>query len=583
MALYSFSVRNPSTQLIDIEFISSTKGKKVFDVMLPCWRPGRYERGNFAKNIIGFKVVNEKGESLSYKKVNSHQWRIDSHQASEIKVTYSYYGAELNAGSSWLDASQLYVNPVNCCVYHPDDMAEACEVQLHIPKTYEVAVSEKVTELSSNQALKTVSFSLPSYHQLADTPFIASAELLHNMFILDGVEFHIWIQGEYKPDWPKIIGDFFIFINEQFVMMREFPSTSFHFLIQVLPYNFYHGVEHLKSTVIAIGPGHQLNRKVLYDELLGVCSHELIHVWNVKSFRPAEMWPYDYQGENFSELGFVYEGCTTYYGDLMLYRSGIFSDDDYFKTFNEQLQKHFDNPGRFNLSVAESSIDTWIDGYVQGTPNRKVSIYTEGCLLAFIADACIRKQTNNDFSLDEVMRRLYQDFAKNNKGYTMDDYKAILEKITSNNWDDYFNQLVTGTNDYQPHLKEALSYFGLEISLTAASKPYEAFLGFKLIDNNGDLLVSSIFPGSAAEQSGLMLKDKLISVNDFEIKGNFNEWCNHFWPDEFVLTVLSNGKHKKLNIVPGKKLYYKTYSLVKLNNATDEQKQNFKKWTGRNY
>ena len=71
----------------------------------------------------------------------------------------------------------------------------------------------------------------------------------------------------------------------------------------------------LTTTVITLGPSHQVF-KDLYKELLGVSSHELYHVWNVKSIRPTDMLPYNFSHENYSELGYVYEGVTTYMGDL---------------------------------------------------------------------------------------------------------------------------------------------------------------------------------------------------------------------------------------------------------------------------
>ena len=73
----------------------------------------------------------------------------------------------------------------------------------------------------------------------------------------------------------------------------------------------------------------------------------------------------------------------------------VFSDQEYFKELNTQLQRHFDNSARFSYSVAESSFDTWLDGYEPGAPGRKVSIYTEGCLLAFVTDVLIMKGSAN--------------------------------------------------------------------------------------------------------------------------------------------------------------------------------------------
>ena len=54
-----------------------------------------------------------------------------------------------------------------------------------------------------------------------------------------------------------------------------------------------------------------------YEDLLGVCSHELYHTWNIKAIRPKEMLPYNYTKENYFRTGFVAEGVTTYMGDLM--------------------------------------------------------------------------------------------------------------------------------------------------------------------------------------------------------------------------------------------------------------------------
>ena len=83
-------------------------------------------------------------------------------------------------------------------------------------------------------------------------------------------------------------------------------------------------------------------------------------------------------------MGYLTEGITTYYGDLMLKRSGVFNTSQYLKQINKTLERHFFNYGAQNMSVADSSFDTWIDGYERGIPNRKSSIYTEGCLLAFV-------------------------------------------------------------------------------------------------------------------------------------------------------------------------------------------------------
>ena len=56
------------------------------------------------------------------------------------------------------------------------------------------------------------------------------------------------------------------------------------------------------------------------------------------------------------------------------------------------LERHVNNPGRHNMSVAESSYDTWLDGYRMGVRGRKGSIYVEGAVLAFLCDTRIMER-----------------------------------------------------------------------------------------------------------------------------------------------------------------------------------------------
>lgn len=572
---YIVSYRHAHQHYIDIEFIIGNVSGNELEVQLPAWRPGRYELGNFAKNVQKWAAYDEKGNKLQAQKANKDKWIVKLNGAESIHIRYNYYAAELNAGSSYLDESQLYINPVNCFLFVPGREDEPCIIELKLPDDYRVATSMKK---EGEHVLHAAHF-----HELADSPLIASPSLKHNVFVLDGVEFHIWIQGECKPRWSSIINDFFVFINEQFVMMKEFPVDAFHFLFQVLPYRFYHGVEHKASTVIALGPSYKLMKDELYNELLGVSSHELFHVWNVKTIRPVEMYPYDYSKENYSRLGYVYEGVTTYYGDLLLFRSGVFSEFEYFKTVFAQLQKHFDNFGRQNLSVADSSFDTWLDGYVPGVPNRKVSIYTEGCLLAFITDIFIRRHTSNERSLDDVMRTLYFEFAKKNRGYDERDYKGIVEHVANASFDELFRDLVYGTSSYEPVLRDALSYIGCELVSARSRKYHEAFYGIKVTEQAAGAKITAVYPGSIADMAGLAAGDEITAINNILVRGDFSDWSRYFAGERVQLTVASGAHVHKAMLTPSNEEYYKTWYIRKLVNAENEQKTAFEEWSKRRF
>lgn len=580
---YIISYEAPHRHYVDIEFIIDKVNSEEITVQLPAWRPGRYELGNFAKNIQKWNAFDGKGNALAHQKVTKDSWKIKTKGAAEVHVKYNYYAAELNAGSTYLDDAQLYMNPVNCCLYVPG-REEECGFELVIPKEYEVATGMKRKERMVNgDGKKTEVFHTKDFHELADSPFVASRTLQRNMFVLDGVEFYIWFQGECKPNWSKIINDFFIFINEQMLMMKEFTCTSYHFIFQVLPFRFYHGVEHLNSTVIALGPSYNLMKGDLYENFVGISSHELFHSWNIKTIRPVEMMPYDYTKENYSKLGYVCEGVTTYYGDFLLFRSGGYSEEEYFRSFNSRLQRHFDNFGRYNLSVADSSFDSWLDGYVPGVPNRKTSIYDEGCLLAFMTDILIRKHSENKNSLDDVMRYLYFEFGKKNKGYSEEDYKQSVELMSGADFGDFFNKYVWGANSYREPLEGSLAYIGCELVSSSSKKCYEGYLGFKLSEQPGPFRVNAVYPDSTADLSGLKPNDDIVAINGIQVKDDISEWFDYWKNKKIELTILRSGYLRTISIQQGKEEYYKIWSIRKMENASDAQKQNFKAWSKRSF
>ena len=433
---YKIVNNHVNNKLLQITVSFPTNESETF-IHLPAWRPGRYELGNFAKNVKNFSVFDDAKKKCVFHKTNKDTWLIKTEHTKSITVQYNYYANELNAGSTFIDEELIYVNPVNCFVYIDALIDHPISISVGNKSNWQIATSLKNIDGVLHAT---------NYDELVDSPFIVSPNLQSKSYTLNNIVFTIWINGHKQIDWQAIINDFKKFTQHQLDAFGEFPADKYEFLIFSLPNQAYHGVEHLKSTVITLGPSHALFNS-LYNELLGVSSHELYHAWNIKSIRPTEMLPYNFKAENYSTLGYIYEGITTYMGDLFLLKSGVFNLETYLEQFSSQVQKHLDNPGRFNYSVAESSHDTWLDGYVSGVPGRKVSIYTEGCLLAFCADILIRQATKNKHGLDEVMKRLYFDFALKGIGITEKYYQHLLENISGISFQSFFDDYVNGTHN----------------------------------------------------------------------------------------------------------------------------------------
>jgi predicted metalloprotease with PDZ domain len=331
-------------------------------------------------------------------------------------------------------------------------------LELVLPKEYKIACG-LYSPLSGRGAGGEVV--CKDYHQLVDSPLLASPYLQHQSYQVENVDFHVWFLGNYTPNWTKLLADFQSFTKKQIQIMGDFPEKDYHFINWILPTSFYHGVEHRNSTMIVLGPDSEGDG--LYNDLLGVSSHELYHAWNICKIRPIEMMPYDFTKENYFLTGFVAEGVTTYYGDLFLVQSGVFTQEQYLKELETVLKRHFEQDGKAFQSLVESSFDLWLDGYSQAIPHRRVSIYQKGAVVSLILDLMIRLRFGHQKSLETIMKTMWERFGKMGVGYSITDYQRVCEEVYGRSLSQYFKDCIHGNMPLEGMVNELLEAFGLQM------------------------------------------------------------------------------------------------------------------------
>ena len=85
MIHYKLSLKNPSSHYIDVDLTITDITTPILELQLPSWRPGRYELGNFAKNIKRVDVVNEHGSILNFEKKTKDLWLIETANSKQLK------------------------------------------------------------------------------------------------------------------------------------------------------------------------------------------------------------------------------------------------------------------------------------------------------------------------------------------------------------------------------------------------------------------------------------------------------------------------------------------------------------------
>src|SRR2546429_9984396 len=125
------------------------------------------------------------------------------------------------------------------------------------------------------------------------------------------------------------------------------------------------------------------------------------------------------------------------------------------------------------MSAEESSLSApFIDDapHAQQTnlANTSISYYPKGEILGVVLDLLIRGKTRGKASLDEVMRRMYEEFYLKSpnatyylrgRGYKNEDFERVTSEVAGADMSDFFKRFVRGVES--PPYEEAFAQVGL--------------------------------------------------------------------------------------------------------------------------
>ena len=160
----------------------------------------------------------------------------------------------------------------------------------------------------------------------------------------------------------------------------------------------------------------------------------------------------------------------------------------YEKRFFSYLESNINavdnNPGRHCQSLAQASYNTWEDGPF-GTPGedpgRSISIYQKGSLAGLCLDLAIRHHSQNEGSLDDVMRYLYYKYyLEYGRGFTGAEFQQACEKIAGASLNPVLNMSTPQRNwTTTSTWTMPASYLNLDLNpgRAADSRPWSALAG----------------------------------------------------------------------------------------------------------
>jgi predicted metalloprotease with PDZ domain len=568
---YTVSMNKPWTHLLEVEMrYGAADMPAQAELKMPVWTPGSYLVREYARHVQDFEAKDASGKNLEWRKINKNTWQIDTGGAKEIVARYNVYANELTVRTNELNDQHAFFTPAALLMFPKDKLNQPSIVKVNPYGNWKVATGLPMVEGQTN------TFRAENFDILYDSPFEVS-NYKEIKFTVQGKPHRYVFTGEGNYDMEKTAKDTEKIIAEASKIFGDLPYNDYLFIVNLRGGG---GLEHLNSTAL------QWNKfgfkpESRYKAFLNLVAHEYFHLWNVKRIRPDALGPFDYENENYTKLLWVAEGTTSYYEGVLLRRAGLITDEEFLENKASMIQQLQDRPGRFETSLEDASFDAWIKYYRQdeNAINNQISYYDKGDVVNFLLDVEIRGASRGAKSLDDVMRHLYDEFAKKGRNFTPEDYQKVSEMMAGRSLEDFFDKYVRGTEeiDYNSILKSV----GLQLLTKSANAKEQPYLGANLAEADGRLTVRSLPANSPAYEWGLNTGDQIVAVDGHRAGQNFLQtYINDKKPgDKVKFTIFRFDELREIQVALGGRTQ-PNYRIVAVENPSEQQRQVYRGYLG---
>lgn len=459
---FELSLADAATHIVHVRMKCMNNGKDSIVFKMPQWTPGYYQVMNYANHVINFEARSG-GDPAAFKKANSNTWVVSTRFKKDILVSYDVVADSPFVATSFMDTTHAYLTPAATFLYIDNAITTPVSVTVRPYQNWN-------TVATGLDAVSSLVFTAPDFDVLFDCPILAGNLEELPAFKVNGIQ-HRFI-GYKIGNFDKVafMEDLKRIVEASVSIMHDIPYKQYTFL-GIGPGNG--GIEHLTSSANSFD-GNTLNTAAGRKRMLTFLAHEYFHNYNVKRVRPIELGPFDYDNGSKTNQLWISEGWTVYYEYLVAKKAAIIDDSDLYSSLRKDILAYEKHAGKTKQSLAQSSAETWSDGPFGNDPDLTISYYNKGPIVALMLDFAVRHHTNNQRSLDDILRKLYNDFYKRgNRGFTEAAFKATAESVAGTNLDEIFSYVYsTAPLAYNKYF----DYAGLDIDTKDSSfviKPVE--------------------------------------------------------------------------------------------------------------
>lgn len=531
---YDITLTSIAGHLFEVKLSILNPSIKGQILTLPSWIPGSYMIRDFAKHIVRLKAFTQDNLPLKAIKLDKQTWQIEPSKE-PIFISYQIYAYDLSVRAAYINDQFGFFNGSNVFLELEGQSHQPCSLSITQQPFASSECKIATTMPLLTQAVSSSDnhhFQASNYAELIDHPVLIG-KFDSQLFMVEGVEFELVLAGGHQSDMSRLVRDLTIICQQHFKLFADQSPIKRYLFITMLTDSAYGGLEHRSSTALMFAR----NDLPSFDEpespsegyrtFLSLCSHELLHTWHVKRIKPTELANGNLLSETYTEQLWIYEGFTSYYDDLFLQRAKVISVEDYLMIMGQNLTRLERNKGRLKQSVTESSFDAWTKFYKQdeGAINNIVSYYNKGAIITMCLDLSIRLASKHNLSLDDVMRRLWQQFGKTD----VPTPKSVIHDILNELQLDlsvFLNSAIYSTDELP--IKELLSKFGITVHQRAradnndkggenAQKVVKHDFGAQFKVKEIGVEIQQVSENSAAYNAGIIVGDIIIALGEWQV------------------------------------------------------------------
>jgi predicted metalloprotease with PDZ domain len=456
----------PEAPTIALSVDASQAPRKIFHARLtmpatpgtmtlyyPKWIPGEHGPTGPIQDLAGLKFT-ANGESLKWRRDLLDGWTFHVEVpagASSVQADFDFISpagqeAMYTAGKSATD--KLTILNWNTVLLYPAGWTAhqlTFEATLRLPEGWKFGTALPVAA-QDGAAIK---FKPVSLAALVDSPVNAGEYVrVFDLAPNPPQELDIVADSASDLDVPmEVLSPYRALVDQAQKLFGAQHFRDYHFLYTLSDHVAHFGLEHHESNDSRLGERYLVDPE---KRLLGagLLPHEYVHSWNGKFRRPADLATPDYQQPMQDDLLWVYEGLTSYLGDVLSGRSGLRNPEQY-----------RDNLARIAAILDHRSGRTWRNlqdtadavPSMQGAPHeweswrRPLDYYEEDVLNWLWVDTIIRQQSQGAKSIDDFCH-LFHGGPNNGpelKTYTFDDIVNALNQVVPYDWRGFWHERLT--------------------------------------------------------------------------------------------------------------------------------------------